>query len=96
MKLQQYFVYIMSNTYNRVFYIGITGNLLNRVEQHKTGMIKGFARDYNLHKLVYFEVWDTAEAAIAREKQLKRWHRQWKINLIKELNPAIEDLTGSL
>ncbi len=96
MQLRQFYIYVMTNKYNRVLYIGITSDLLKRVYQHQQGSIKGFTYAYNATKLLYYEIWDTAESAIAREKQLKNWHREWKFNLIKELNPNLKDLAGDL
>ena len=64
-----------------------------RVWEHKNKIIEGFTKKYNVDKLVYYELTDSIETAINREKQLKRWHRQWKINLIKEMNPEFKDLS---
>lgn len=86
------YVYILTNEYNKVFYIGVTSNLVKRIWEHKNKAVEGFSKKYNLKKLVYYEIADDIESAIVREKQLKRWHRQWKINLIKDFNPFIEDL----
>ena len=89
---KNYFVYILTNKSNTTFYIGVTNNLQRRVSEHKNKIIKGFSSIYNTNKLVYFEETNSIESAIAREKQLKRWHREWKINLIKENNPTFQDL----
>lgn len=86
------YVYIFTNEYNKVFYIGVTSNLIKRIWEHKNKVIDGFTKQYNLKKLVYYEIADNIEIAIIREKQLKRWHRNWKISLIKEFNPTFEDL----
>lgn len=83
----------MTNYQETTFYIGVTNNLLRRVLEHKNKEKEGFSSKYNLTKLVYFEVTNSSIDAIAREKQLKRWHRQWKINLIKEFNPNFDDLS---
>jgi putative endonuclease len=91
MKTDSY-VYILTNEYNKVFYIGVTSNLIKRIWEHKNKITEGFTSKYNLHKLVYYEATCDIGSAIFREKQLKRWHRQWKINLIKEFNPTFEDL----
>lgn len=91
MKTNSY-VYILTNEYNTVLYIGVTSNLSKRMWEHKNKITEGFTKKYNLHKLVYFEIADNIETAIAREKQLKRWHRDWKFNLIKDCNPTFEDL----
>ena len=92
MKLRQFYIYIVTNKYNSVLYIGVTNELSRRIYEHKQGQTKGFTKQYNLHKLIYFEICDTAEQAIAREKQLKNWHREWKINLIRKSNPEFKDL----
>ena len=86
-------VYIMTNYTNTTLYIGVTSNLLKRVIEHKNKIVEGFTKRYNVNKLVYFELTDSIETAINREKQLKRWHRDWKINLIKEVNPEFKDLS---
>ena len=86
-------VYIMTNYLETSLYIGVTSNLQKRVCEHKNGVVKGFTEKYNVNKLVYYELTDSIETAINREKQLKRWHREWKINLIKEMNPEFKDLS---
>ena len=86
------YVYVLANFNNTVFYIGVTNNLERRTLEHKSGLIKGFAQKYKLKKLVYFEEYPNVEDAIRREKQLKNWHREWKINLIKSVNPDFKDL----
>lgn len=86
-------VYIMTNYSETSLYIGVTSNLPKRVWEHKNKVVKGFTEKYNINKLVYYELTDSIESAINREKQLKRWHRQWKINLIKEMNPNFKDLS---
>jgi len=92
---KNYAVYILTNYNQTTFYIGITGNLQKRIWEHKNKVVEGFTKKYNLNKLVYYEITDNVETAINREKQLKRWHRQWKINLIKETNPDFNDLSES-
>ncbi len=94
MKDKQYYVYILTNIANKVLYIAITNDLERRVYEHKNKMVEGFTKRYNLTKLVYFETTDEVESAIAREKQLKNWHRKWKVNLINESNPQWNDLSG--
>ena len=88
-----YVVYIMTNYSETSLYIGVTSNLPKRVWEHKNKVVEGFTEKYNVDKLVYFETTDSIESAIKREKQLKNWHRQWKINLIKENNPNFRDLS---
>lgn len=86
-------VYIMTNYSETSLYIGVTSNLQKRVWEHKNKVVEGFTKKYNVDKLVYYELTDSIESAINREKQLKHWHRQWKINLIKEMNPDFKDLS---
>ena len=86
-------VYIMTNYSETSLYIGVTSNLQKRVWEHKNKVVKGFTEKYNVDKLVYYELTDSIESAIKREKQLKNWHRQWKINLIKGMNPEFKDLS---
>ena len=88
-----YAVYIMTNYSQTSFYIGVTGNLQKRVWEHKNKFVEGFTKRYNIDRLVYYELTDSVETALNREKQLKRWHRDWKINLIKEMNPEFKDLS---
>ncbi|KKP58699.1 MAG: excinuclease ABC subunit C [Candidatus Gottesmanbacteria bacterium GW2011_GWA1_34_13] len=88
-----YYVYIITNKLRTVFYIGITNNLDRRIYEHKHDSIEGFSKQYKLHNLVYFEEYPSVTDAITREKQLKGWHREWKINLIKTINPSLKDLT---
>ena len=88
-----YTVYIMTNYSETSLYIGVTSNLPKRVWEHKNKVVEGFTEKYNLDKLVYYETTDSIESAIKREKQLKNWHREWKINLIKEMNPEFKDLS---
>ncbi len=91
-----FFVYIMTNLRKTVLYTGVTNNLPRRVFEHKKKLAPGFASRYNVTDLVYYEVAETAEAAIAREKQLKAGSRQHKIERIKRMNPAWRDLSGEL
>ena len=89
-------VYIMTNYLNTTFYIGVTNNLLRRVIEHKSQNKECFTSKYNLNKLVYFEVIESIEVAIKREKQLKNWKRQWKIDLITKDNPSFKDLSSNI
>lgn len=90
---KDFYVYIMTNYQETTFYIGVTSDLMRRVLEHKNKAKEGFSAKYNLSKLVYFEITESSIAALEREKQLKRWHREWKINLIKESNPDFNDLS---
>ena len=89
-------VYIMTNYLNSTFYIGVTNNLLRRVVEHKQKVNEGFTSKYNLNKLVYFELTSSIEDALNREKQLKNWKRNWKIDLIKKTNPLFKDLSEEI
>ncbi len=89
---KKFYVYIVSSYQNKKLYIGITSNLQKRIWEHKNKIIEGHTSKYNKDRLVYYEVFDDAENAIAREKQLKNWHRQWKINLIEQQNAEWNDL----
>jgi putative endonuclease len=93
---KQYYVYILINKSNNVLYIGVTNDLVRRIYEHKNKMIDGFTKKYNSTKLVFFEATTNVRSAIEREKQLKNWHRSWKINLIKEFNPEWKDLSEML
>ncbi len=84
-------VYILASQRNGTLYVGVTSNLLKRVWEHRNGVVSGFTKRYRIHHLVYFEQAADMLSAIAREKQLKRWKRQWKINLIEQTNPAWDD-----
>jgi putative endonuclease len=90
--MKQFHVYIMTNRPNGTLYIGVTSNLLKRVWEHKNKVVEGFSRRYNLDKLVYHEAHGDAEQAILREKRLKKWNRDWKIQLITGMNPNWKDL----
>ena len=87
-----YWVYILSNK-NKTLYIGVTNNLHRRIYEHKLRLKEGFTKKYWINKLVYYEEFSDSYSAIKREKQLKNWHRQWKLNLIKEFNPEFKDLS---
>lgn len=87
-----YYVYIMANTKDGVLYIGMTNDLARRVEEHKAGATPGFTQKYYVRNLVYVEQFDSRSQAIDREKQLKNWKRQWKIELIEKDNPEWHDL----
>ena len=92
---KDYYVYIITNHSNTTLYIGVTNNIERRMYEHKNKLLGGFSSKYNLNKLVYYENTGDVYSAINREKQLKRWHREWKINLIKENNPNFDDLSAN-
>jgi putative endonuclease len=89
---RSYYVYILATRKDGPMYVGVTNDLHRRVYEHKTHVIRGFTNRYNVDRLVYSEVFETPEAAIAREKQLKKWHRSWKVALIERENPEWHDL----
>jgi putative endonuclease len=94
--MQQYYVYIITNKNHTVFYVGMTNHLVRRISEHKEKFVEGSTKRYDLNKLVYYEVAETAEAAIIREKQIKGGSRQDKVNLIKMMNPKWIDLYGTI
>ncbi|MGH7033902.1 MAG: GIY-YIG nuclease family protein, partial [Stellaceae bacterium] len=89
-------VYILASRRNGTLYIGVTSDVAPRVWQHRTGAAEGFTRNYRVRMLVYLELHATMEAAIIREKQLKKWQRQWKLRLIERDNPSWCDLYEDL
>ena len=89
-------VYILASSTYGTLYIGVTSDLIARLWQHRSGEVEGFTGRYGVHRLVRFEQFADMTSAIAREKQLKRWHRQWKINLIESDNPDWHDLAPGL
>ena len=89
---KQPYVYILARKKNGTLYIGVTSNLIQRIWQHKNNQIEGFTKKYNVHTLVYYEQHEMMETAITREKQMKKWKRDWKIKLIEKDNPQWEDL----
>ena len=90
--MKQYYVYILASKKNGTLYIGVTNNLSKRVYEHKNNFVEGFTKKYNVHTLVYYEAVENVMSAITREKQMKKWRRQWKIELIEKKNPDWEDL----
>ena len=90
--MKHYYVYILAKHKNGTLYIGITSNLLKRIWEHKSKLIDGFSKKYKVDKLVYFESYDNPKDAIVREKRLKTWKRQWKIDLIEKENKEWKDL----
>ncbi|MDX1915245.1 MAG: GIY-YIG nuclease family protein [Methylophilus sp.] len=89
-------VYIMASERNRTFYIGVTSDLIGRVWQHKNNVVEGFTKKYQVHLLVWYEVHESMESAIMREKVLKKWNRIWKLRLIEQSNFEWQDLYESL
>jgi putative endonuclease len=91
-----YFVYILASTQNGTLYVGVTSDLIRRVAEHREGAIPGFTERYGVKRLVWFEGHDSIEAAIRREKRLKKWPRAWKVALIEEANPQWRDLWAEI
>jgi putative endonuclease len=89
---KQYYVYILATKIGGTLYIGVTNNLIRRVYEHHEKLADGFTKKYGVSALVYYEVHSNVEAAITREKQMKKWNRAWKIRLIEEDNPNWDDL----
>ena len=89
-------VYILASKRNGTLYVGVTSNLTKRVWEHKNDLVKGFTKRYSVHKLVWYEIHDTMESAIKREKRIKEWKRAWKLEMIESANPAWEDLYQSI
>jgi putative endonuclease len=95
-KERHYYVYILASKIGGTIYIGVTNDLVRRVYEHKEDLVDGFTKKYKIHRLVYFEQHSDIEAAIQREKQLKKRNRRWKIQLIEETNPNWVDLYPSI
>jgi putative endonuclease len=89
-------VYILTNKPDGTLYIGVTSNLAARIFQHKNNFVDSFSKKYNLHLLVYYEVHENMYSAITREKCLKKWNREWKIQLIESMNPVWRDLYNEI
>ncbi|APG10925.1 putative endonuclease [Bradyrhizobium sp. JR7.2] len=91
-----YYVYILASRKYGTLYIGVTSDLVRRVYEHKTKIVPGFTKRYGIDKLVLFETFDDPVSAIAREKELKKWRRDWKTRLIDEQNPNWDDLYSGI
>ena len=96
MRERQPCVYLLTNKYLGTLYTGVTSNLIGRIIQHRDGTFEGFTKRYGIDRLVWFDVADTMEAAIAHEKRVQRWRRDWKIALIERANPTWDDLAIGL
>lgn len=88
------YVYILASNRNGTLYVGVTSDLVRRIDQHKQKVVEGFTKDYNVTRSVWYQVCDDIESAIIREKQMKRWKRLWKLREIEELNPDWRDLSN--
>jgi len=91
-----YYVYIIASRRDGAIYLGVTNNLVRRIYEHRTKAVPGFTSKYNITQLVWFEVYDDPISAITREKELKKWKRGWKVQLIEMDNPKCEDLYESI
>ena len=85
-------VYLLSSKRNGTLYCGVTSDLIQRVWQHKNDLVEGFTKRYGVHSLVWYEIHETMESAIKREKAIKEWKRTWKLKLIEDMNPSWRDL----
>ncbi len=92
--IHQYYLYLITNKKYGVLYIGVTNNLERRMFEHKNKLVKGFSSKYNLDKLIYYEIFQYVNDAIKREKNIKKWKRDWKIKLIEESNKDWNDLSN--
>jgi putative endonuclease len=93
---RQFYVYILANRPYGTLYVGVTGDLVRRVWEHKEKFVEGFSKEHGLDRLVWYEVHATAYEAITREKVIKKWHRDWKVNLIQAMNPGWDDLYAAI
>lgn len=89
---KSYFVYILSNKSNTTLYTGVTNNICHRIYEHRNGKRGSFTKKYNVNKLVYIELVENKEKSLKRELQIKKWNREWKLELIIEKNPNFDDL----
>jgi len=94
--MKSYYVYILASKRNSTLYIGITNSLIRRVYEHQNGLTEGFTKKYKVRNLVFYERFDDVKSAIRHEKQLKKWNRKWKIELIEKDNPEWKDLYEDL
>ena len=94
--MKSYYVYILASKRNGTLYIGLTNDLKKRVYEHNNSFVEGFTNKYSVHSLVYFEQCNDIESVIKREKQLKKWNRKWKLELIERENPQWKDLYEDL
>ena len=88
-----YYIYLLTNWNNKVMYVGVTNNLIRRIYEHKSKLVKGFTKKYNVNKLVYYEVTRDVISALTREKEIKKWRRVMKNQLVNRMNPAWKDLS---
>ncbi len=96
LKEKKYYIYILANERNGTLYIGVTNSLIRRIYEHKHNLVEGFTKDHNIHRLVYYEEYNQIDNAISREKQMKKWNRKWKLQIIEKDNPGWRDLYEEL
>jgi putative endonuclease len=96
MLTRSYFVYLLASRRNGTLYVGVTNDLTKRVWQHKQGLVEGFTKRYGIKMLVWYQQTESIEAAIVREKQIKKWNRDWKVELIEKNNPQWRDLYAEI
>ncbi len=94
--MKEFYVYILCSKRNGTLYTGVTSNLPKRIYEHKHNLVDGFTKKYGVHSLVWFERYESADEAITREKQIKKWNRKWKLELIEEKNHEWNDLYDSI
>ena len=94
--MKKFYVYILCSKRNGTLYTGVTSDIVKRVYEHKNGLVEGFTKKYNIHHLVWYESHESAESAIVREKQIKKWKRAWKLKIIEKENPQWIDLYKSI
>jgi putative endonuclease len=94
--MEKFYVYMLCSKRNGTLYIGVTSDLVKRVYEHKNNLVNGFTKKYNIHRLVWYEIHESAESAINRERRIKKWKRAWKLKLIGQDNPGWSDLYESI
>jgi putative endonuclease len=94
--MNSFYVYILASRKNGTLYVGVTSDLVRRVYDHRSNAIEGFTKKYSVHTLVYYEPYTDVHDALTREKRLKKWKRQWKLNLIESTNPDWKDLYSQI
>ena len=94
--MKSFYVYMLCSRRNGTLYIGVTSDLIKRIYEHKNNLVDGFTKKYSVHSLAWYELHNTVETAIHREKKIKKWKRTWKLRLIEENNPDWKDLYDDL
>ena len=89
---KDYYIYILANKRNGTLYVGVTNNLERRMSEHQQNLVEGFTKKYHVHHLIYYETTNNINAALQREKQLKKWNRNWKLELIEKSNPVWQEM----